>query len=230
MITAPDTAARPTRSPPPRCAESAPATRVRQRRRAATTLYGVLGSALLLFLALPGWSADSAPAPPRPLAVGDPAPNFDLPGSDGKRHRLVDYAGTAVVVAWFPRAFTAGCTIECKSLAQHGDRLREFAMHYFMASVDPPAENRRFARSENADFPILSDPGKRVAAAYGVLGASGVAQRHTIYIGADGRIAAIDRSVRPASSAEDMIARLTALGVPRVRAAAATSSATAAPR
>lgn len=44
----------------------------------------------------------------RPLKVGDPAPAFSLPGSDGKTHRLADYAGTPVVLAWFPKAFTGG--------------------------------------------------------------------------------------------------------------------------
>ena len=44
----------------------------------------------------------------QPLKVGDPAPAFSLPGSDGKTHRLTDYAGTPVVLAWFPKAFTGG--------------------------------------------------------------------------------------------------------------------------
>ena len=44
----------------------------------------------------------------QPLQVGDPAPAFSLPGSDGKTHRLADYAGTPVVLAWFPKAFTGG--------------------------------------------------------------------------------------------------------------------------
>lgn len=44
----------------------------------------------------------------QPLKVGDPAPAFSLPGSDGKTHRLADYAGTPVVLAWFPKAFTGG--------------------------------------------------------------------------------------------------------------------------
>lgn len=149
------------------------------------------------------------------LAVGDVAPDFALQGTDGKLHKLSDYRGQAVVVAWFPRAFTSGCTVECKSLAANGGKLRQFAVTYFMASVDPLADNRRFAASEDADFPLLSDPDKRVAAAYGVLTPGGVASRQTFYIGADGKVLAIDTAVRPATSAEDMLARLQALGVPR---------------
>jgi hypothetical protein len=69
--------------------------------------------------------------------------------------------------------------------------------------------------SLNADFPLLSDPDKTVAEAYGVLTPGGFAARHTFYIGKDGKILAIDRSVRPATSAEDMAARLGELGVAR---------------
>ncbi len=154
------------------------------------------------------------------LAVGDPAPGFSLPGSDGRTHALADHRGERVVVlAWYPKAFTKGCTIECKSLAENGHRIREYDVAYFMASVDPIDEVRRFARSEKADFPLLSDASKEVAAAYGVLAPAGYALRQTFYVGADGRILAIDREVEPATAAEDLVATLEALGVAR-RAAA----------
>lgn len=149
-----------------------------------------------------------------PPAVGDPAPEFELQASDGNTYRLADYRGRqAVVVAWFPKAYTRGCTIECKSLAENGDLIREYDVAYFMASVDPVEENAGFAAEQNADFPLLSDPTRETARAYGVLGSSGYAQRHTFYIGTDGRILAIDREVEPATSAEDMAAMLGRLGV-----------------
>jgi peroxiredoxin Q/BCP len=153
------------------------------------------------------------------LHVGDPAPDFALQGTDGKTHRLSDYRGKqAVVIAWFPKAFTSGCTIECKSLAQNGEKIRQFDVAYFMASVDPlegPQGNQAFAESEEADFPLLSDPTKEVASNYGVLGARGLPQRWTFYIAKDGTIAHIDKAVTPASSAEDMLATIEKLGVPR---------------
>ena len=159
------------------------------------------------------------------LKVGDMAPDFALQGTDGKTHKLSDYRGKqAVVVAWFPRAFTQGCTIECKSLAENGDKIRKFDVTYFMASVDALEDNIKFAKAtsvtlgeganarivekKEADFPMLSDPTKDVATRYGVLNARGMASRWTFYIDKAGRIAAIDKMVRPATSAEDMLTRL----------------------
>ena len=86
-------------------------------------------------------------------------------------------------------------------------------MEYFAASVDSPETNARFARSLGIDYPILSDPTKEVARAYGVLGASGYASRWTFYIGADGRLLAIDKRVSAASHGRDIVARLTELGI-----------------
>ena len=154
------------------------------------------------------------------LKVGDMAPNFKLQASDGKTYQLSDFKGkTPVVVAWFPKAFTSGCTIECKSLAKNGDKIRAYDVAYFMASADPvegEKGNKAFAASEKADFPILSDPDKETAKAYGVLNTEwGVPNRWTFYIDKDGRIAAIDKAVKPATSAEDMIAKLEELKVAR---------------
>jgi len=162
------------------------------------------------------------------LKVGDQAPDFSLQASDGKTYKLSDFKGKkAVVVAWFPKALTAGCTIECKSLAEHGDMIRKYNVEYFMASVDPIDKNIEFAKAKSvdlggtrgvvekkeADFPILSDPTKATATAYGVLGQSGVANRWTFYIGKDGKIQAIEKTIKPATSAEDMAAKLGELHV-----------------
>ena len=164
---------------------------------------------------------------PVELKVGDAAPDFSLQASDGKTYKLSDYRGKqAVVVAWFPKAATRGCTIECKSLAENGHLLKQLQVAYFMASVDPLEDNTAFAKmtsvklgdtvveKKEADFPILSDPSKQTATAYGVLNARGFANRWTFYIGKDGKILAIDKAVKPETSAEDMAAKLKELGVP----------------
>lgn len=156
-----------------------------------------------------------AVAKDKDLAVGDMAPNFSLQASDGKTYTLADYRGKqAVVLAWFPKAYTKGCTIECKSLAQNGHLIREYDVAYFMASVDPLEDNKGFAKENAADFPLLSDPSKSTAKAYGVLmPVLGVAKRNTFYIGKDGRILKIDTDIQPATSAEDMAKTLGELGV-----------------
>ena len=153
--------------------------------------------------------AVAAQAPAITLKAGDTAPDFTLKGSDGKTYSLADYRGKqAVVIAWFPKAFAAGDTMECKSLAANGDRLRKFNIAYFMASVDTLEDNTRFAASEKADVPLLSDADKSVATRYGVLGGRGMANRWTFYIDRTGRIAYVDRAVNPETSAEDIILRL----------------------
>src|SRR5438034_10011012 len=92
----------------------------------------------LVFSTLCAMAFAVAPAWGQELKVGDQAPNFKLQGSDGKTYELSDFKGKqAVVLAWFPAACTRGCTIECKSLAEHGDLIKKYDVTYFMASVDP---------------------------------------------------------------------------------------------
>jgi peroxiredoxin Q/BCP len=91
--------------------------------------------------------------------------------------------------------------------------LKRFDVAYFAASVDAPEKNAKFAQSLGLDFPILSDPTKATARAYGVLGPVGLASRWTFYIGADGRILEIDKHVNAGSHGEDVSATLTRLGV-----------------
>jgi len=162
-------------------------------------------------------AAGQGQTPAPELKVGDQAPDFSLPASDGKTYKLSDFKGKqAVVIAWFPKAFTQGCTIECKSLAEHGDMIKKYNVKYFMASVDPvegEKGNKAFAAAHNADFPLLGDESKKTAEAYGVLGGRPVAQRWTFYIGKDGRIMAIDKDIKVATSAEDMAAKLGELKV-----------------
>jgi thioredoxin-dependent peroxiredoxin len=85
---------------------------------------------------------------------------------------------------------------------------------YFAASIDDPETNRKFAASLDLDYPILSDPGKETAKAYGVLRGD-YADRWTFYIGKDGRILAIDRGVNPASAGADVAKTLARLKVNR---------------
>ena len=154
-------------------------------------------------------------APRVNLAAGDVAPDFVLTASDGRTYRLSELRGRVVVMAWFPKAFTAGCTSECRSLGMSRSALGVFDAAIFAASCDTVAMNREFAASTAIDFPILSDPDKSVARAYGVLGPLGLPGRWTVYIGTDGRILTIDRDVRPRSHGDDIRVALERFGVPR---------------
>jgi peroxiredoxin Q/BCP len=91
--------------------------------------------------------------------------------------------------------------------------IRQYDVAYFMISVDTPEENRKFAEQEKADFPMLSDPGKEVAAKYGVLSPAGLARRWTFYIGPDGKILEIDKAVSTGTAGADLAAKLKAYGV-----------------
>jgi peroxiredoxin Q/BCP len=147
--------------------------------------------------------------------LGEQAPEFSLPGSDGKNYSLADYKGkSAVVLAWFPKAFTGGCTAECKSFAQGGTVLKGLNVAYFTASVDVPDYNKKFAESLSCDYPILSDADKSVAKAYGVVHEGRVVpERWTFYIDKDGIIRAIDKKVVVTSAATDVAAKLKELGI-----------------
>src|SRR4051794_37696040 len=86
------------------------------------------------------------------LKVGDKAPPFSLVGSDGKTYALADFKGKqAVVLAWFPKAFTGGCTKECKSIGASSAKLKPLGIAYFTASVDTPEVNKKFAESLSLD-------------------------------------------------------------------------------
>ena len=153
-------------------------------------------------------------AAPIVLRRGDTAPDFALPASDGITYRLSEFRGRKpVVIAWFPKAFTGGCSAECRSLSSFASAFSQANVQCFAASVDTPQTNAEFAAALDLICPILSDPGKDTARAYGMLGPSGFASRWTFYIGADGRILDIDTHVRAASHGRDVAARLTQLGI-----------------
>ncbi len=176
---------------------------------AVATLFG-------LGIALVGGIAGAA----EDLKVGDKAPEFELKGSDGKTYKLADFKGKqAVVIAWFPKADTPGCTAECKSLKTESESLKKTNVAYFTASVDPvegEKGNAAFAKSLDLDYPILSDPDKKVAKSYGVLAAAGYANRWTFYIDKEGVIKEIDKSTGTAQTekaAEDVVDKVKSLGI-----------------
>jgi peroxiredoxin Q/BCP len=169
-----------------------------------------LAAVLGLSLALGGGIARA-----QELKVGDKAPDFSLKGSDGKTYSLADFKGKqGVVLAWFPKADTSGCTAECKSFKSNGESLKGTKVAYFTISVDKPEDNVKFSEKYGFDFPILSDPEKTTAAAYGVLRSpKGVANRWTFYIDKEGVIKEIDKQITTTKAGEDAIAKIKSLGI-----------------
>ena len=171
----------------------------------------MLTSAVLLLAVL------AAPVAAEPPKVGDKAPDFKLQGSDGLQYSLSQFAGKkAVVIAWFPKAFTGGCTAECKSMKENGEQIRKFDVAYFTASVDDAETNKKFSQSLGLDYPILSDPSKKTAEAYGVVHDDRkVPERWTFYVGPDGIIKAIDQKVNTKEHGNDLARQLDAIGTPK---------------
>lgn len=178
--------------------------------RLSTRVRIVLTSAVTMVSALVRMSSTRRESNPRRVLVpGDRAPDFDLEASDGRRYRLSDFRQRQVVVlAWFPKAFTGGCAMQCESIGAYAARLRDRGAAVFGANVDTPETNRQFAAALDLDFPILSDPTHATAIAYGVEGASGLPARWTFVVGLDGRILSVDTAVRVRTSGADIDDRL----------------------
>jgi len=105
--------------------------------------------------------------------------------------------------------------LECKSLRDSGLEIEKYDVAYFMASVDNLEQNTAFAKAHAADFPILSDPDKKMARAYGVLGSSGLNRRWTYYINEQGILVKIDKAINPSSAGADLARTIEQLKFPR---------------
>lgn len=106
--------------------------------------------------------------------------------------------------------------MQCKALRDSAREIQRFNVAYFMASVDDVETNTAFAEEHQAGFPILSDPGKEMSSAYGVLGSRGLNNRWTYYIGSDGTVLQIDKETNPATAGRDLVNTMEELGFPMV--------------
>lgn len=147
-------------------------------------------------------------------AVGSAAPDFALQDQDGRRHRLADYAGRWLVLYFYPRDDTPGCTVEACRFRDDIGILNAHAAAVLGVSIDSSASHADFARKYQLPFPLLSDPDGKTAAAYDSLLNLGVvrfARRRTFIIAPDGRIAARFDRVRPAHHVAEVTRTLAAL-------------------
>ena len=126
------------------------------------------------------------------LKVGDLAPDFTATAQDGRTVRLRELGGKRVVMFFFPKAFTRGCTIETRQFRDHYTELAALGAEVLGVSIDTLEQQCEFANAEGVKFPMLGDPSRDIARSYDVLWPLlNVAQRVTYVIGPDGHIEAI---------------------------------------
>lgn len=124
-------------------------------------------------------------------AVGDAAPDFEAELQDGSRFRFSSLKGHPVVLYFYPKADTPGCTIEAKGFRDHHGEFAKKGVKVVGVSVDVCADQLAFAKKYGLPFSLVADKDKKVSTAYGVLGPRGSARRVTFLIGADGRVAEV---------------------------------------
>jgi peroxiredoxin Q/BCP len=140
---------------------------------------------------------------------GDEAPNFELPDQDGRAVKLSDYRGQPVVVFFYPKADTPGCTIQACGVRDRRADYRRVGSVVVGVSPDPVAKVKRFHEKYSLDFPLLADEGHAVAESYGVWVEKSMYgrtyfgnERTTFIVDPEGRVAQVLRKVKPAEHDE----------------------------
>jgi peroxiredoxin Q/BCP len=105
-----------------------------------------------------------------PLKAGDPAPDFSLLDQDGKRTGLADFKGRRLLVYFYPKADTPGCTAQACSLRDHRQDLARLGLAVVGLSPDRPEDQKKFDDKYKLGFPLLADEDHAVAEAWGVWG------------------------------------------------------------
>lgn len=147
--------------------------------------------------------------------VGERAPDFEAVDHEGRRVRLRDFPGRRVVLYFYPKDGTPGCTREACSFRDVHAELQRVGVVVLAVSPDPPDSHRRFRERHSLPFPLLSDQDHRIAQAYGVWAQKnfygkkvwGVA-RTTFLIGPDGRVERVWRRVKPDRHGEEVLQAL----------------------
>jgi peroxiredoxin Q/BCP len=146
--------------------------------------------------------------------VGSAAPAFKLQDQAGKWHTLDQYKGKWVVLYFYPKDFTGGCTTQACELRDNIFAFRKADAVILGVSVDDVASHDKFAKEHSLPFDILADPTREVSGKYGVLFSAGngtqLASRQTFLIGPDGKIAKHWAKVDPKGHSEMVLAEIKA--------------------
>ncbi len=141
------------------------------------------------------------------VAAGELAPDFEAPNQDGSPFRLSSLRGSPVVLYFYPKADTPGCTIESKGFQEHLGAFAGKGVRVVGVSVDDCPAQKAFASKYGLQFPLIADTKKEVAGKYGVLGPHGAARRVSFLIGKDGTVAEVVDTSSPATHVERARAR-----------------------
>jgi len=151
------------------------------------------------------------------LAPGDPAPAFSGlavggPYGDGQPVTLADFPGRTIVLYFYPKDDTPGCTVQACALRDRYDHLLKTGAVIFGVSIDSPASHRAFIQKHALPFPLISDESKEIVQAYGVWVEKSLygktflgTERSTFVVGPDGRIKSIFRKVKPAGHTDAVL-------------------------
>ncbi len=148
-----------------------------------------------------------------PLSVGDTAPNFTVKDTIGKTVTLSEYAGKPVVMYFYPKDDTPGCTKEACSFRDNYEQYLSKGITVFGVSLDDEASHQQFTEKFNLPFPLLADVDGAIAKAYDVLterNGTPYAQRVTYVIDGDGKIEKVYTSIQTETHASDILAEIAA--------------------
>src|SRR3977135_2780144 len=146
--------------------------------------------------------------------VGKPAPDFSLTTGDGSQVSLKDYRGKWVVLYFYPKDFTSGCTLEAKNFQRDLAKYQETGAVILGVSADTAQSHKDFCAKEGLNFKLLADPDAKVADQYGSAmeykGAK-MAARNTFLINPEGKIAKVYTGVKPAEHSDQILKDLAEL-------------------
>jgi|SRR5579863_7648027 len=170
------------------------------------------GMKRILSLAAPLLALSLSMTAAEPPAVGTPAPGFTLQSQEGKTVSLKDFQGQWVVLYFYPKDMTQGCTIEAHNFQRDLDQYTAKKAAIVGVSADNVDSHQQFCTKESLSFKLLADPGKEVIASYGSLAANGaVAARNTFLIDPKGVVRKVYLKVSPNPHSQEVLANLTEL-------------------
>lgn len=153
-----------------------------------------------------------------PISAGGPAPEFTLLDDSGVEHRLADYRGQPVVLYFYPKDDTPGCTTEACNFRDDYSQYRQAGVVILGVSPDSVKSHAKFKTKFNLPFPLLADEGHEVCEQYGVWGRKKFMGREydgvfrtTFLIDAQGRVARVFENVKPEGHSQEILAALKAL-------------------